>query len=113
VVIGSGAGGGVVAGELAAAGQEVVLLEKGGYFNEADFDGAESSAGERLFEKKGTLSTRDQSVVVLAGNSLGGGTTINWTTSLRTPDHVLAEWQRDCGITGASGPEWQASLDAV
>src|SRR5262249_15331040 len=53
VVIGSGAGGGVVAGELATAGHKVIVLEKGGYANEADFDGAEVRSTQRLFEKKG------------------------------------------------------------
>jgi choline dehydrogenase-like flavoprotein len=113
VVIGSGAGGGVVAAELAGAGHEVVLLEKGGYFNEADFDGAEAKSVDRLFEKRGALATCDQGVVVLAGSCLGGGTTINWTTSLRPPAHVLHEWERACGITGATGPEWQKSIEAV
>src|SRR5437588_1913114 len=36
-VIGSGAGGAVIAAELAAAGESVVVLEMGGYRNEADF----------------------------------------------------------------------------
>jgi choline dehydrogenase-like flavoprotein len=113
VVIGSGAGGGVVAAELAAAGKQVVILEKGGYFHAADFDGAERTGMQRLYEKQGMLATRDAGVIVLAGSTVGGGTTVNWMTSLRTPDHVLRQWERECGITGAAGPEWQASLDAV
>ncbi|TMD17889.1 MAG: oxidoreductase, partial [Chloroflexi bacterium] len=38
VVVGSGAGGGVVAAELSAAGKDVIVLEEGGYYNEADFN---------------------------------------------------------------------------
>ncbi len=113
VVIGSGAGGGVVAAALAAAGRHVVVLEKGGYYCEADFDGREAPAFRNLYEKMGTLTTSDLGMNVLAGSTLGGGTTVNWTTSLRTPEFVLAEWERDYGIADATGPEWQASLDAV
>src|SRR5436305_675287 len=82
-----------VAAELAAAGDRVVVLEKGGYFREADFDGAERRSTERLFEKRGVLTTRDAGVVLLAGSNLGGGTTVNWMTSLRTPDSVVREWE--------------------
>jgi choline dehydrogenase-like flavoprotein len=113
VVIGSGAGGGVVAAELAAAGHKVIVLEKGGYANEADFDGAEVRSTQRLFEKRGILTTRDLGVVLLAGSTLGGGTTVNWSTSLRTPDYVLKQWAQECGVTAAASPEWQRSLDAV
>lgn len=113
VVIGSGAGGGVVAAELAAAGHSVVVLEKGGYLREADFNGDERAATEQMFEKRGLFTTRDAGVVLLAGSNLGGGTTVNWMTCLRTPDHVLRQWEKEFGIVGAAGPEWQASLDAV
>ena len=113
VVIGSGAGGGVVAAELAAAGQHVIVLEKGGYSNESDFDGAEYKAMRDLYEKRGILTTEDVGIIVLAGSSLGGGTTINWTASLPTPAHVLSEWETEFGVSGAAGPEWQASLEAV
>ena len=93
VIVGSGAGGGVVAGELSAAGFDVVVLEKGGFYTETDFDGDELGSTERLFENKGLLTTSDIGMVVLAGSTLGGGTTVNWAASFRTPDSVLHEWE--------------------
>ncbi len=113
VVIGSGAGGGVVAGELAAAGFDVLVIEKGGYYAERDFHGRELQSMQMLYEKQGTLASKDLQIAVLAGSSLGGGTTINWTASLRTPDVVLNEWAREYGFSAANTPAFAASLDAV
>jgi choline dehydrogenase-like flavoprotein len=113
VIVGSGAGGGVVAGELSAAGLDVIVLEKGSYYAEADFDGQELASAERMFENRGFLATADLGIVILAGSTLGGGTTINWCASLRTPDSVLEEWQRFFGVTGFTGPDYQRALDAV
>lgn len=113
LIIGSGAGGGVVAGELARAGFEVLVVEKGEYYTEADFDGRELPATERMYEKFGALSTRDLSMSILAGSVLGGGTTINWSASLRTPDEVLREWADEYDFRAAAAPEFQASMDAV
>jgi choline dehydrogenase-like flavoprotein len=50
---------------------------------------------------------------VLAGSTLGGGTTVNWSASFRTPDHVLQEWARDYGFSDAVTPEYQRSFDVV
>lgn len=113
LVIGSGAGGGVVAAELSAAGQDVIVVEKGPYYAEADFHGREQASSQALFERQGALTTADLGMIVLAGSALGGGTTINWAASLRTPTHVLEEWERDYGFSGATSPEFQHSLDAV
>jgi len=113
IVIGSGAGGGVVAAELAAAGLDVIIIEKGGYQAERDFDGDEFTANEKLFEKRGALTSVDTSVLIFAGATLGGGTTINWSASFRTPDTVLREWANTYGFTDATSPEYQRSLDAV
>jgi choline dehydrogenase-like flavoprotein len=113
LVIGSGAGGGVMAGELSAAGYDVIVVEKGEYFAENDFRGNELEATEKMFEKYGSLTTADTSMMVLAGSVLGGGTTVNWSASLRTPDYVLNEWAKDYGISAAASPVWQQSLDAV
>src|SRR5689334_17265570 len=112
LVIGSGAGGGVIAGELSAAGKEVIMVEKGAYHADHEFTGREL-ASQSLFEKGGLLTTSDLSMSVLAGSTLGGGTTINWAASLRTPEDVLYEWEHDYGFTGASGVDFQHSLDAV
>src|SRR5262249_26330787 len=113
VVIGSGAGGGVVAGELTAAGKDVVILEKGGYLGESDFTGYEAEMMPELFLRRGLLTNDDLSMLVLAGSSLGGGTIINWSASLRTPPDVLNEWEREYGLTSATSPEYLQGVDAV
>lgn len=111
VVVGSGAGGGVIAARLAAAGKDVIILEKGGYYSESDFSGSEAVMTPALYLRRGTLATSDLGMIVLAGSTLGGGTVVNWSTSLRTPPDVLAEWERDHGLSGVSGPEYQHGFD--
>ena len=113
VVVGSGAGGGVVAGELTAAGKDVIVLEKGGYRNEADFTHQEGEALETLYDAGGLLATRDLGLVVLQGSTLGGGTVINYTTSFRTPDAVRHEWAREHGLPHFESDEFTRALDAV
>ncbi|HEX6122719.1 MAG TPA: FAD-dependent oxidoreductase, partial [Ktedonobacterales bacterium] len=113
VVVGSGAGGGVVAAELAASGKDVVILEKGGYYTESDFTSVEAQMMPELYLRRGMLSTANLSVIVLAGACLGGGTVINWSTSLRTPPEMLAEWERDYGLTGATSPDYARGFAMV
>lgn len=113
VIVGSGAGGGVVAGELSAAGLDVIVTEKGGYRAESDFDGLELSSNQHLFENKGLCATSDLGVLILAGSTLGGGTVMNWSVSLRTPDGVLGEWQDKHGLTGYAGADFQQSFESV
>jgi len=111
-VVGSGAGGGVAAAVLAAAGRDVIVLEAGGYFDDADFDGAELAGYQRLYAECGFASTRDHSVGFLAGECVGGGTVVNYCTSFRTPDEIREEWA-DEGVEWIRGPEFTKSLDAV
>ena len=113
VVVGSGAGGGVVAGELTAAGKDVIVLEKGGYRNEADFTHQEGDALATMYDAGGLLATRDLGLVVLQGSTLGGGTVINYTTSFATPDAVRGEWARVHGLPHFESAEYTGALAAV
>jgi choline dehydrogenase-like flavoprotein len=113
VVVGSGAGGGVIAGRLAQEGLSVVVLEAGGYFNESDFSQYELQAYQDLYWRGGPVATADANVTLLSGTALGGGTVVNWTNCLRTPDWVRQEWASEHGLDGVDGADFDAHLDAV
>ncbi len=113
VIVGSGAGGGVMAAELAAAGRDVVVLEKGAYWNEADFTQREVEMLDRLYDAGGLLTSADLGLVVLQGSCLGGGTVVNYSTSFHTPDAVREEWAAAHGLPHFREAGFTASLDAV
>jgi long-chain-alcohol oxidase len=123
VIVGSGCGGGIMAEQLVTAGFTVLVLEKGGYFQPHEFARwRECEAMANLYERGGLATSHDGSVMVLAGSCLGGGSTLNWTASFRTPEHVLEDWasegleefgaQKKNGKDGKGG-EFQQSLDYV
>ena len=113
VVIGSGPGGAVVAGKLAARGWRVAVLEKGEYLAEDDFDQREVATMQRAYLDAGLLATSDRGVVILAGSCLGGGSLVNFTTSFRTPDDVRAEWEVMTGSPLFERESFARALDAV
>jgi choline dehydrogenase-like flavoprotein len=113
VVVGSGAGGGTAAGVLAGEGLDVVVVEAGGYFSEEDFDGAELDGFVRLYLGGGGIPTPDQSIGLLSGSCLGGGTTVNYTWCFRPPERVRREWKDRFGLDEWAGKDFDNSLDAV
>lgn len=113
VVVGSGSGGGVVAGKLAQAGLKVVVLETGGYFNESDFNQLELWGYQNLYWRGGPVPSANLDISIMAGATLGGGSTVNWTNCLRTRPWVRTEWAQEHGLDGVDGPEFDRHLDAV
>jgi long-chain-alcohol oxidase len=111
-VVGSGAGGGTAAAVLASSGLDVVVVEAGGHYEDADFDGAERNAWRNLYAQGGAAATVDQGVGLLAGECLGGSTIVNYTTSFQTPDEVRAEWARH-GVPAFATDTFTRSLEVV
>src|SRR3954471_8105439 len=112
-IVGSGAGGGVIAAAAAEAGKSVLVLEMGGYRNESDFKQLELPGMQELYYGRGLASTEDGALAILAGQTLGGGTVVNYMNCIRTPEHIRKEWAAQ-GLDGLDSPEYERDhIDVV
>jgi choline dehydrogenase-like flavoprotein len=113
VVVGSGAGGGVVASELAQRGRDVLLLEAGPHRTAADFTRWEAHANHDIWWPLRLAPLPDGDVVAfLAGRCVGGTTTINSKVALRAYDHDFEKWHAATGLTSdGSAPFSRSDLD--
>jgi choline dehydrogenase-like flavoprotein len=109
VVVGSGAGGGVVAGELAQRGRKVLLLEAGPHVNAEDFTRWEAKATHDLFWplRLGHVGNGEM-LAFLAGRCVGGTTTINTKVALRAHEKDVAKWHAATGLTNERGEAFGA-----
>jgi len=92
-IVGSGAGAGITAEILTKAGLEVLLIEEGPLRSSSDFNQLESEAYPTLYQESAARKTRDKAITILQGRCVGGSTTVNWTSSFRTPAATLDFWQ--------------------
>ena len=82
IIIGTGAGGGTTAEFLANAGLKVLMLEEGPLKSSAAFRMDAREAYRDLYQGGGPgKATSDGAITILQGRSVGGTTTINWTSS--------------------------------
>ena len=98
LVIGTGAGGGITAELLARAGLRVIMLEEGPLKTSSDFNQLESEAYPTLYQESAARKTNDKAINILQGRCVGGSTTVNWTSSFRTPSETLAFWRDRFGL---------------
>ena len=114
VVIGTGAGGAVVARELAEAGVAVVMIEEGRYFERHDFTGRPFAMQQQMYRAGGaTFSVGNVAIPIPIGVTVGGTTTVNSGTCYRAPAHVLAHWRDDLGVRGFSTEELAPHYERV
>lgn len=98
VIVGTGAGGGMAAEILTQAGLSVLMLEHGALHSSSDFRQQERWAYPHLYQDGAARKTKDQAIAILQGRTVGGSTTVNWTTSIRTPKPTLDYWQSEFGL---------------
>jgi choline dehydrogenase-like flavoprotein len=99
VVVGTGAGGAVVAAELAERGVAVVMLEQGNYFTRRHFTGRGiDMQGMMLVDGGATVAVGNCWIPVPIGRTVGGSTTVNSGTCYRIPYRVLAKWRDGLGL---------------
>jgi choline dehydrogenase-like flavoprotein len=110
VVVGSGAGGAVIAARLAEAGRDVLVVEAAEYLAEANLPRSELDGFNQLFLDRGLTATSDLSIGILAGAAVGGGTFINWTTCIEPPASVRTDWAKQHGLDGLDGTDTDAHL---
>jgi len=97
-IVGSGAGAGITAELLTRAGLSVVIVEEGPLKSSTDFHQREAEAYPALYQESASRKTEDKAVSILQGRCVGGSTTVNWTSSFRTPPATLRHWQAHFGL---------------
>jgi choline dehydrogenase-like flavoprotein len=101
-IVGSGAGAGITAEILTRAGLQVVIVEEGPLKSSTDFHQHEAEAYPSLYQESAARKTADKAITILQGRCVGGSTTVNWTSSFRTPPETLDYWVRQFGLAGWS-----------
>jgi choline dehydrogenase-like flavoprotein len=105
-VIGTGAGGAVVAKELAEAGLAVVMIEEGEHRTADDYTGRPRDMSPRLYRDGGQIATIGVPPILLPlGMTVGGSTHVNSATCFRTPASVLELWGERFGLDDITADE--------
>ena len=107
VVIGSGAGGAVVAAICAEAGLDVVLLEEGGHYTPQEYGKFRPSESlRRLAREAGFLAVAGVGdtplISLLQGKCVGGSSVMTGGVCFRVPEPILHHWARDLGLPDLS-----------
>ena len=101
-VIGSGAGGAILAYELAKQhpDREILVLERGRYVEPRHFTEDEVGMIVQLYADGIMQQTEDWRFTVLQGSCVGGSTTVNNAVCFDPPPAVLARWnaEYDAGL---------------
>ena len=113
LVVGSGCGGGVVAAEVSQAGHRVLVVEQG--YHESPTK--ERSVGQHAFRDKfaagGIAVCEEGTTAVMAAQTFGGGSTVNWAASLRPPHTLRQQWAKQLGLPHFITNEFSESIEAV
>jgi choline dehydrogenase-like flavoprotein len=113
-IVGSGAGGAILARELSRRGHDVLILERGQYVEPREFSESEVEMIGKLYADGLMQQTEDWRFTILQGNCVGGSTTVNNAVCFPPPEHKLDGWNDPFGHdAGLDRGELTASVAAV
>lgn len=118
VVVGSGAGGGVIATLLAEAGKRVIVLEEGPYYRPDEYQRWKPTESvRRLFREAGLMTAlgvgQTPMISLLTGRAVGGSSLLTGGVCFRVPSEVHDRWVRDLGLTELSERALEAAYEDV
>jgi choline dehydrogenase-like flavoprotein len=108
VIIGSGAGGAILAEQLLERGRRVLILEKGKYLHPDDFTEDEIDMIGKLYGDNALQVTASMRFSILQGSCVGGTTVANNAISFKTPHHILDRWNAQYGAGIDESAYWAA-----
>src|ERR1700735_1215344 len=114
IVVGSGAGGGLIAGELADAGRRVLLLEVGPHKTAIDYTRWEARANHEMWWPIAwaePVGSDGPPMPLFRGRLVGGTTSINTKVALRPSPEDYSKWHEAAGLLNDQGdPFGEADL---
>ncbi|ATY59860.1 long chain fatty alcohol oxidase [Cordyceps militaris] len=111
IIVGSGCGGGVAAKNLAEAGHRVLVADKGYHFGPESFP-LTQVGNKHIYENNGLVISKSSAISVAAGETWGGGGTVNWSVCLKPQDYVRREWVA-AGLPLFGSAEFDDCIDRV
>lgn len=113
-IVGSGAGGSVVAYHLAAAGAKVAMIERGPWLHPQDLSHDEPEMIARLYKDGGAQTNNDADMFVLQGNCVGGSTVLTNAVCFRMPEDVRHSFdQHGCHLPADQLARSHARVESV
>lgn len=112
-IVGSGAGGAMVAWVAAQAGLRTVILEAGPFLSPEDMTQREDEMLPQLYWDAAGRTTVDRRVRLHQGKGVGGSTLHNLNLCKRVPDQLLVRWQQTRGMTHLPPDRWHTLFDEV
>lgn len=118
VVIGSGAGGAVIATELAEEGYDVVVLEEGGNTPAPVYGKLRPTETMRRMGREAWTYTAypvgdTPFIGVTMGRTIGGSSTMTGGVCYRIPAVIADRWEKELGLTGYSAAEMEPYFERV